>query len=116
MKKNYTFCKQDGTLKHYYIPICEYIIEAKMQKHEIMIGRYEDIVDVYECYTTPRREFFAKDRRSYESKIKEICSNFDVTTKYWYSYRDLSTELHGENVLEMIKILTELLEVTNNIR
>ena len=53
-------------------------------------------------------KLYAKDKCSYVAKIKDICSNFDITTKEWYSYMDLTVELHGK-VEEMIKELNNLL-------
>lgn len=108
--EKYSFCKKDGKIKQFYIPICEYIISAKICEHIVTIGRHDDVVDKYECYTTPRIELSASNRRNYVVKIQEICSNFSITTKEWYSYRDLSVEFHGENVKEMIGKLRELLE------
>ena len=116
MESHYTFCKKNGQIKHFYIPICEYIIQATIQEHRVLIGRYDNTIDEYKCYTTPRLKLSSSEQRSYKSKIDEICSNFMVDTKYWYGYKDLSVELHGENVEEMLMSLTQLLEVTNNIR
>lgn len=113
MMKRYSFCKKNGQIKQFYIPICEYIASAKIDNHVVTVGRHDDVVDKYECHTTPRIELSASDRRNYVIKIKEICSNFTVTTKEWYSYHDLSVELHGENVSEMIGKLRELLEEVN---
>lgn len=108
--KRYSFCKKNGQIKQFYFPICEYITYADIDNHVVTVGRHDDVVDKYECYTTPRIELSTSDRRNYVIKIKEICSNFGVTTKEWYSCRDLSVELHGENVEEMIKELRDLLE------
>ena len=108
--KRYSFCKKNGQIKQFHIPICEYITYADIDNHVVTVGRHDDLVNKYECYTTPRIELSTNDRRNYVIKIKEICSNFGVTTKEWYSYRDLSVELHGENVEEMIKELRDLLE------
>lgn len=108
--KKYSFCKKNGQIKQFYIPICEYITSAKISDHVITIGRYEDIVDRYNCYTTPRLKLSASNRRNYVIKTQEVCSNFGVNTKEWYSCNDLSVELHGENVKEMIEELRDLLE------
>ena len=109
MKKNLTFCKTDGQIKQYYVPICEYIVKAERKEHELMIGRSEDIVEKYTCFTTPRIVLNAKDRRLYIAKIQEICSCFDVTTREWYSGNELSVELHGESLLTMLLELKNLL-------
>lgn len=109
MKKKYTFCNRDGSLKKSYIPICEYILEAKTQKHEIYIGRSETIMNSYECFTTPSRKFYAKEKEIYKEKIKEVCSNFDITTNEWYSYMSMCVELHGDNVRSMFDELSLLL-------
>lgn len=108
--KKYSFCKKNGQIKQFYIPICEYITSAKITDHVVTVGRHDDVVDRYNCYTTSRIELSASDRRNYVSKIREICTNFGITTNEWYSYRDLSVELHGENVKEMIDELRGLLE------
>lgn len=108
--KKYSFCKKNGQIKQFYIPICKYITSAKISDHVITVGRHDDVIDRYNCYTTPRLELSASNRRNYVIKIQEICSNFGVTTKEWHSYRDLSVELHGENVKEMINKLRKLLE------
>lgn len=108
--KKYSFCKKNGQIKQFYIPICEYITSAKISDHVITVGRHDDVVDKYDCYTTPRIELSASDRRNYVTKIQEICLNFGITTKEWYSCRDLSVELHGENVKEIIEKLRDLLE------
>ena len=109
MKANYTFCRNDGHIKQYYIPICDYIVKAERKEHEIMMGRSEDIIEKYTCFTTPRIALNEKDRRSYVSKIREICSCFDVTTREWYSYNELSVELHGEGLSAMLLELKNLL-------
>lgn len=108
--KKYSFFKKNGQIKKFYIPICEYIVSAKIDNHFVTVGHHDDVVDKYECYTTPRIELSSNDRRNYVIKIQEICSNFAVTTKEWYSHHDLSVEFHGENVNEMIDKLKELLE------
>lgn len=108
IKNNYTFCKKDGTLKQNYIRVCEYLVKGKVEKHDISIGRSDEVIEAYNCYTTPRIKLYAKDKCSYVAKIKDICSNFDITTKEWYSYMDLTVELH-EKVEEMIKELNNLL-------
>jgi len=108
--KKYSFCKKNGQIKQFYIPICEYITSVKIDNHVVTVGRHDDVVDEYKCYTTPRIELSTSNRRNYVAKIQEICSNFGITTKEWYSYSDLSVELHGENVREMVDKLRELLE------
>lgn len=108
IKNNYTFCKKDGTLKQNHIRVCEYLVKSKIERHDVSIGRSDEIIKTYNCYTTPRVKLCAKDKRSYISKIKEICSNFDITDKEWYSYMSLTVELYGK-VEEMIKELNDLL-------
>ena len=113
---NYTFCKKDGTIKKHYIDVCQYIIKAQMQNHEVIVGRYDKVINSYSCYTTSRKELCAKDKRSYKNKIKEICSNFNIKTKEWYSCNSLLVELHGNNVEQMINELKNLLGGVNHIR
>lgn len=108
MKKIYSFCKKNKTLKKYYIPICEYLTQANIQEHEIVIGRHDEVVDKYTCYTTPCLYLYTKEKLSYLSKIKEICNEFDVLTKEWVC-PDFSVELHGDNVELMLNTLNVLL-------
>lgn len=107
--KKYSFCKKNGQIKQFYAPICKYITLANIDDHVVTVGRNDEFIDRYDCYTTPRITLSTSDRRNYVIKIQEICSNFDVTTKEWYSCRDLSVELHGENVKQMIEELTVLM-------
>lgn len=116
MKRKLTFCKSDGQIKQYYMPICNYIVKAERKEHEIMIGRSDKIVEKYTCFTTPRIILSAKDRHSYVEKIREICSCFDVTTREWYSGNELIVELHGENLLTMFFELKNMLGGVDNIR
>lgn len=108
--KKYSFCKKNGQIKKFYIPICKYIISANISDHIITVGRYDDVVDRYSCYTTPRIELSACNKQNYISKIQEICSNFEIITKEWYSHNDLTVELHGENVKGMLDELRELID------
>lgn len=99
---NYPFCKRDNSIKKRYIFACEQIAKAVVERHEIMRGRSENIVDMYDCYTIPRQSLPSKKRDSFESRVCDICKCFDVTTKSWYSGWDITIELHGENVPQMI--------------
>ena len=108
--KKYSFCKKNGQIKQFYIPICKYIVSAKIDNHVVTVGRHDDVIDRYKCYTTPRITLSAPNIRNYVTKIKEVCSNYDITTREWYSCCDLSVELYGENVKEMIEELMCLLE------
>ena len=85
-------------------------------EHEIMIGRSDIVVEKYTCFTTPRIVLNTKDRRSYVTKIREVCSCFDVTTREWYSGNELSVELHGEGLLTMFLELKNLLGGVNHTR
>lgn len=105
---DYTFCKKDGTIKKNYIGMCKYLITAKMQHHEITVGRHNEIVDEYDCYTTPTLYLCAEAQRRYIKNIHNICSNFDVNIHEWV-YPDLSIDLLGDNVENMLEILKTLL-------
>lgn len=104
--KVYCFQKKDGTVKKYYREAVVYILTATVQKHEIMIGRSDEVIDVYECYTTESKRFLEPKRSAIQSKIIEICAEFDCYVKPWYSvYQEISFELHGNNVESMLKEL-----------
>ena len=53
----YCFQKKDGTVKKYYKEAIDYILTATVQKHEIMVGRSDEVGKIYECYTTKRKRF-----------------------------------------------------------
>lgn len=116
MNNEFTFCKKDGQIKQYYIPICVYITQAERKEHKVMVGRSDEIVEEYTCFTTRHITLNAKGRETYISKIREICSCFDVTIKVWYSMNEISVELHGDNVLSMLSSLKNLLENVENSR
>lgn len=102
----YCFQKKDGTVKKYYKEAIDYILTATVQKHEIMIGRSDEVINVYECYTTESKRFLEPKRSTIQSKIIEICAEFDCYTKTWYSgYQEISLELHGDNVEFMLNKL-----------
>lgn len=105
----FTFCKKDGAIKKSYIDVCEQITKAAIERHEIMRGRNEEVVDTYDCYTIPRQSLPSKKRDSFESKVCDICKCFDITTKSWYSGWDITIELHGENVSQMISEVSSML-------
>lgn len=113
---NYSFCKKDGKIKERYKFACQQIVLSKMGRKEIMQGRYDDVVEVYECYTTPRIELYSPKKYGYISKIQEICKNFNVKTREWYSCNDISIDLLGDNVAEMIGEIRKLLEGDIHIR
>lgn len=112
----FTFCKKDGTIKKNYIDVCEQITKAKIEHHEIMKGRSENIVDEYDCYTTPRQSLPSKKRSRFEEKVRDVCKCFNVTIKSWYSCWDITIELHGKNVEQMIEELSSILRGDINIR
>ena len=102
----YCFQKKDGTVKKYYKEAIDYILTATVQKHEIMIGRSDKVINVYECYTTENKRFLEPKRSTSQSKIIEICAEFDCYTKTWYGgYQEISLELHGDNVEFMLNKL-----------
>lgn len=105
----FSFCKKDGTIKKYYIDVCEQITKARIEHHEIMRGQSEDVVDEYDCFTIPRQSLSSKKRNRFESKVCDICKCFDVTIKTWYSCWDITIELHGENITQMIEELSSML-------
>ena len=39
----YCFQKKDGTVKKYYKEAIDYILTATVQKHEIMVGRSDEV-------------------------------------------------------------------------
>lgn len=99
----YCFQKKDGTVKKYYREVIDYILTATVQKHEVMIGRSNEVRNIYECYTTERKRFLEPKRGVIQSKIIEICSEFGCYIKPWYSgYQEISIELYGDNVESML--------------
>lgn len=109
MMYNYSFCKKNGSVKERYKFACQQIVLSKMGRKEIMRGRYDNIFEVYECYTTPRIELCSPQKYRYISKLQEICDNFNVKTREWYSHNDISVDLLGDNVPEMISKIEEIL-------
>lgn len=102
----YCFQKKDGTVKKYYKEAIDYILTATVQKHEIMVGRSDEVGKIYECYTTKRNRFLEPKRNTIQSKIIDICAEFDCYTNPWYSgYQEISLELHGDNVEFMLNEL-----------
>ena len=104
--KVYCFQKKDGTVKKYYKEAIDYILTATVQKHEIMVGRSDEVGKIYECYTTKRKRFLEPKRNTIQSKIIDICAEFGCYTNPWYSgYQEISLELHGDNVEFMLNEL-----------
>lgn len=102
----YCFQKKDGTVKKYYKEAIDYILTATVQKHEIMVGKSDEVGKIYECYTTKRKRFLEPKRNTIQSKIIDICAEFDCYTNPWYSgYQEISIELHGDNVEFMLNEL-----------
>ena len=92
----YCFQKKDGTVKKYYKEAIDYILTATVQKHEIMVGRSDEVGKIYECYTTKRKRFLEPKRNT----------EFGCYTNPWYSgYQEISLELHGDNVEFMLNEL-----------
>lgn len=106
--KHYTFCKKDGTIKKNYIPTCEYIIQTKMEKHQLTRYRSDVVVKEYYCYTTPYKRF-TRTNENYINKIREICNNFNVTIQREWIYPEISIEFQEHNVKKMINEIKKLL-------
>lgn len=112
--KKYTFCKKNGEIKKRYIFACKCIVDAKIEKHEIVVGRHDDKIDEYECYSIRCKHIRnIREKGVLLVKIKEICENFDVEIKDWL-YPDFSIDFHGDNVANMISSISYLLEVNDN--
>ena len=106
---NYSFCKKNGDIKERYKFACRQITLSEIRRREIMRGRCDEIVETYECYTTPRIELYSPQKCRYISKIQEVCQNFNIKTREWYSGNDISIDLLGDNVSEMISEIKKLL-------
>ena len=114
----YCFQKKDGTVKKYYKESIDYILTATVQKHEIMVGRSDEVGKIYECYTTKRKRFLEPKRNTIQSKIIDICAEFGCYTNPWYSgYQEISLELHGDNVEFIYEFSSRLLNAVekNNV-
>lgn len=92
----YCFLTKTGKLRKNYLEVCQYILTSKMDHHIITVGRYDDVVDEYDCYTTGHKKLYAKERRSFEEKILSICKEFNINPHFWYSYLDISVDFRGE--------------------
>lgn len=80
--------------------------DCDSSKHEIMVGRSDEVGKIYECYTTKRKRFLEPKRNIIQSKIIDICAEFGCYTNPWYSgYQEISLELHGDNVEFMLNEL-----------
>lgn len=102
----YCFQKKDGTVKKYYREAIDYILTAKVQKHELMIGSYDEVYKTYECYTTELKRFLEPKRTAIQSKLIDICAEFNCYINPWHStYQEISIELHGDNVEFMLNEL-----------
>lgn len=102
----YCFQKKDGTVKKYYKEAIDYILTAKVQRHEITVGRSDKVGKIYECYTTERKRFLEPKRNAIQSKVIDICAEFGCYINSWYSgYQEISLELHGDNVESMLNEL-----------
>lgn len=52
------------------------------------------------------KDFLEPKRNTIQSKIIDICAEFDCYTNPWYSgYQEISIELHGDNVEIMLNEL-----------
>lgn len=106
----YCFLKADGTIKKHYKEACLYILTAENQKHEIYKGRSDTIINSYECYTTKHTTFLQPKRDNIICKVQEICSDFNCDSKVWYSWKDISIELYGTQVPEMLNEISKYLQ------
>ena len=115
MNKIYKFCTKDGVIKKKYIPICNYLLESKMKRHEVYFHREKIPHEIYECYTTPNVRLKSRDKERYYLRIKEICDDFNIKIKAWV-YPDFFVELHGENITYMLNEISLLLGGVGYIR
>lgn len=99
----YCFLTKKGELRKSYYEVFEYLNTATIQHHEIMVGRYDTVVDEYDCYSTKLKKFREPKRASTLNKIQKICNDFNCTCHIWYSGIDMRTDLHGDNVEKMLK-------------
>lgn len=91
------FLKKDGTVRKNYQKAIDYILSAKIEHHVITVGKYDDTIDEYDCYTTKNKTFYSRDKEDMRKKVKEICLEYGVTTKEWYGLMDMSINFHGDN-------------------
>lgn len=105
----YSFCKKNGDIKKHYHFSCNQIVKAEMREHTIMVGRHDEVISQYECYTIPMIHLKTKERDNYVVKVREICSNFNIKIHEWYSFNDVEIHLFGDNVELMISELNLLL-------
>lgn len=101
------FLKKDGTVKKNYQKAINYILSAKMEHHTITVGRHDDVIDEYDCYTTINKIFYSREKEDMRKKVREICLEYVVMTKEWYSHMDMSINFHGNND-DVERMLNEL--------
>ena len=99
----YCFLTKKGELRKSYKDVLEYLNTATMKHHEIMVGRYDTVVDEYDCYSTELKKFCEPKRTGTLKKIEKICTDFNCTCHAWYSGIDMRTDLHGDNVEKMLE-------------
>lgn len=61
----------------------------------------------YDCYTTINKIFYSREKEDMRKKVREICLEYGVTTKEWYSHMDMSINFHGNND-DVERMLNEL--------
>lgn len=102
----YCFLTKNGQLRKNYIKAINYILTATMQHRQLIKGRYEEVVDEYDCYTTKIIDFSSRDKSNMEEKVVNICNEFQIKIHRWYSGNlGLQIEFHGDNVEFMLNEL-----------
>ena len=105
----YCFLTKNGQLRKNYIKAINYILTATMQYRQLIKGRYEEVVDEYDCYTTKIIDFSSRDKSNMEEKVVNICNEFQIKIHRWYSGNlGLQIEFHGDNVEFMLNELKKI--------
>lgn len=99
----YCFLTKKGELRKSYKEVFEYLNTATMQHHEIVQGRYDTVIDEYDCYSTKLIKFREPKRTNILNKIQKICNDFNCTCHVWYSGIDIRTDLRGDGVEKMLE-------------
>ena len=78
----------------------------------ILIGHYSGLLNplegaVFSAAKPLNKIFYSREKEDMRKKVREICLEYGVTTKEWYSHMDMSINFHGNND-DVERMLNEL--------